>query len=151
MQLEGEIDEIFNAFQALGRGKLPISLITFAKPHSILKNVTLALPAGYELVMGSHYSQVPWHHANVRAAMLADFHNFMLIISLPLTTEDRKFQVMRLLAFPRRISNGAYVKFQSSDKYLAVNSFHQNYFTLTMNCLRARGIISKSVQPTSLL
>jgi hypothetical protein len=38
---------------------------------------------------------------------------------------------MRLLAFPRRISNGAYVKFQSNDKYLAVNTFHQTYFTLT--------------------
>jgi hypothetical protein len=91
--------------------KLPISLISFAKLHSILKNVTLALPAGYELVMGSHYSQLPWYHANIRAAILADFHSFMLMISLPLTTEDRKFQVMRLLAFPKRISNGAHVKF----------------------------------------
>jgi hypothetical protein len=62
--------------------------------------------------------------------MLADFHTFMLIISLPFTTEDRKFQVMRLLAFPR-ISNGAYVKFQSDNKYLAVNSFLQTYFTQT--------------------
>jgi hypothetical protein len=131
MQLEAEIDELVNAFQALGGGKIPISLITFAKLHSILKNVTLALPAGYELVMGSHYSQLPWYHANVRAAMLADSHSFMLMISLPLTTEDRKFQVMRLLAFPKRISNGAYVKFQINDKYLAVNSFHQTYFTLT--------------------
>jgi hypothetical protein len=81
MQLEAEIDELVNAFLALGGGKLPISLITFAKLHSILKNVTLALPAGYELVMGSHYSQLPWYHANVRAAMLTDFHSFMLIPS----------------------------------------------------------------------
>jgi hypothetical protein len=79
MQLEEEIDELVNAFQALGGGKLPITLITFAKLHSILKNVTLALPAVYELVMGSHYSQLPWYHANVTAAMLADFHSFMLI------------------------------------------------------------------------
>jgi hypothetical protein len=75
MQWEGEIDELVNAFQTLGLGKLPISFLTFTKPHSILKNVTLALPAGYELVMGSHYSQLPWFHANVRTAMLADFHN----------------------------------------------------------------------------
>jgi hypothetical protein len=149
--LEGKIDELVNAFQALGAGKLPISLITFAKLHAILKNVTLALPSGYELIMGSHYSQLPWYHANVTVAMLADSNSFMLIISLPLTTEDRKFQVMRLIVFPRRISNGAYVKFQSNDKYLAVNSFHQTYFTLTMNCLSARGIILKSVQPTSRL
>jgi hypothetical protein len=103
MQLEGEIDELFNAFQALGGGKLLISLIIYAKRHSILKNISLALPAGYELVVGSHCTQLPWYHANIRTAMLADFHSFMLIISLPLTTEDRKFQVMRLLAFPSRI------------------------------------------------
>jgi hypothetical protein len=129
MQLEGEIDELVNAFQALGGVKLPISLISFAQLHSILKNLTLALPADFELVMGSHYSQLPWYHANIRAAMLANFHSFMLIISLSMTTEDRKFQVMRLLAFQKRVSNGAYVKFQSNDKYLAVNSFHQTYFT----------------------
>jgi hypothetical protein len=96
MQLEGEIDKLVNAFKALRGGKFPISLITFAKLHSILKNVILALPAGYELVMGSHYSQLPWYHANVRVAMLADFHRFMLIISLPLRIENSKLCVCLL-------------------------------------------------------
>jgi hypothetical protein len=33
--------------------------------------------------------------------------------------------------FPKRISNGVYIKFQINDKYPAVNSFNQTYFTLT--------------------
>jgi hypothetical protein len=99
--------------------------------HDIIKNVTLSLPASYELVMGNQLSQVPWYFANVNAAMLADLNSFTIVMFFPLTIVNRKFEVYQLFAFDSRISNSTFVKLKIDNKYLAVRSDHRNYFTLT--------------------
>ena len=130
-QLEIQLEELLSAFQALQQGKLPLGLLTFTQLHAILKNVTLSLPSGFELILGSHYSSTPWYFSNIRAAMLADYHSFMLMIRLPLTTGDRKFEVLRTFAFPKKISDGTYVSIYFEHGYLAVNNYYQKYLTLT--------------------
>ena len=130
-QLEIQLEELLGAFQALQQGKLPLGLLTFTQLHAILKNVTLSLPSGFELILGSHYSRTPWYFSNIRAAMLADYHSFMLMIRLPLTTGDRKFEVLRTFAFPMKISDDTYVRIHFEHGYLAVNDYHQKYLTLT--------------------
>jgi hypothetical protein len=99
--------------------------------HDIIKNVTLSLPESYELVMGNQLSQVPLYFAKVNAAMLADLHSFVIVMFFPLSIVNRKFEVYQLFAFESRISNSTFVKLKVDNKYLAVSSEHQNYFTLT--------------------
>ena len=131
MQLEIQVEELLGAFQALMQGKLPIDLLSFAQLHAILKNVTLTLPTGFELILGSHYSKVPWYYSNAKASMLTDPHSFILMIKLPLITGDRKFEVLRTYALPMKVTNGTYVTLKVDNGYLAVNGYHQTYFTLT--------------------
>jgi hypothetical protein len=130
-QLQIQVDELVSAFQVLQMGRLPLNLITFAQLEAILRNVTLTLPPGSELIMGSHHHHIPWYIANVKATMLADYHSFMLMLSLPLSVSDRKFEVFRTHSFPMQITNGTYLRYHFNDGYLATNGFHHTYFTLT--------------------
>ena len=52
-QLELQVDEFLGAMQVLLLGKIPVNLITFVHLYDILKNATLKLPEGYELIFGT--------------------------------------------------------------------------------------------------
>jgi hypothetical protein len=82
MQLELVVGELLEAFHTVMVGKITVNLISFNKLHDILKNVSLRLPEGYELLMGLHFNCMPWYYENVQAALLAD-HNFMLATFFP--------------------------------------------------------------------
>ena len=86
---------------------------------------------GFELILVSHHSSIPWNFSNVKAAMLADYHSFMFVIRLPFTTGDRKFEVLRAFASPMKMSDGTYVRIHFEDGDLAVNYYQQKYFALT--------------------
>ena len=58
VQLQMQVDELLGAFQTLTAGRIPVSLIAFNTLHDILENVTLNLPEGYELTMGTQYALV---------------------------------------------------------------------------------------------
>jgi len=80
-QLEFQIDKFLEAFHTLVTGKLPPNLLTPDVLHNILTNVTLSLPEGFELIVGSQYADLPWYYQNVKAALLADVNSFLLVIS----------------------------------------------------------------------
>jgi hypothetical protein len=101
--------------------RIPAHLLSFGRLHSILKDVTLNLPEGCELAMGSQYNQIPWYYMHADAVMVADFHSFKLTILLPITVANDHFELYKLLAFPTRVSNDNFVSFCLEDKYFAIS------------------------------
>jgi hypothetical protein len=75
-QLELQVNQLLGAFQTLVKGRIPPRLIAFNNLHDMLKNVSLSLPEGYDLVMGTQYNNMPWYIKHVRAALLADLQSF---------------------------------------------------------------------------
>ena len=57
-------------------GRVPPSLLTPECLHDILTNVTLSLPVGYELLMGTQYGNLPWYYRSAKVALLADLNFF---------------------------------------------------------------------------
>jgi hypothetical protein len=58
LQVNFQIDELFAALQIMTQGKLPLSLITPATLHNILRNVSLHLPEGYQLIAGTQLQNI---------------------------------------------------------------------------------------------
>ena len=74
---------------------------------------------------------MPWYVKHVRAALLADLHNFMIIMYFPLTTVNKKLELLQTVAFPLRILNSTYASFQLDGNYLAISILQQTYISLS--------------------
>jgi hypothetical protein len=62
IQAEFHVDELMTALQAIMTGKVPVNLITPRMLQYIIKNVSLSLPDGYDLVTGLEYGQLTWYY-----------------------------------------------------------------------------------------
>jgi len=60
-QLEFQIDKILDAIHTLVTGKPPPTLLPPDVLHNILTNVTLSVPDGLNLIVGSRYADLPWY------------------------------------------------------------------------------------------
>jgi predicted transcriptional regulator len=81
--LETYIDEYMVAIQTVITGKIPVN-INPSILQNILKNISLNLPEGYELIMGSNPYDTESYYEFVHAAMVTNPQGFMLILSIPI-------------------------------------------------------------------
>ena len=65
-QLEYQSDKILETFYTLVTAKLPPNLLPPDVLHNILTNVTLSLPEGTNLIVGSQFADLPWYYQNVK-------------------------------------------------------------------------------------
>jgi len=135
-QLELQINELLEAVQILVTGKFPPRLIQFNVLQDILRNVTLNLPQGYELVMGTQFNNMPWYVKHVKAALLADLNSYMLVLYFPFTMADRKYELFKVIAFPLRILNTTHVRFGLDTEYFAISTLRQFYISLSEREMR---------------
>jgi hypothetical protein len=54
--------------------------------------------------------------------MVAILHGFILILSITLADYSRKFELLRMHAFPARLFNQTILRYKSETEYLAVNN-----------------------------
>jgi hypothetical protein len=97
-QLEIQLDNLLSGIQSLLAGRIPISLVSLNTLQQIVNNVTLHLPPGSSLLDGN---QLFWYYRYAKAKLLADFHGFALAIRLPLIMPNRKYEVFKVMTFPR--------------------------------------------------
>jgi hypothetical protein len=130
------VDALLVAFQMCMLHKIPVNLITFDQLHAILRNVSLALPLGFELAMGVQHREITWYYQFVRVMLLGDSHSFKLVLFVPLSTLNSRFEMYRALVYPRNIGNSTYVSFQVNAQFLAVSVAQQQYFTMSEGTLQ---------------
>jgi hypothetical protein len=58
LQMVHQTDELIGSLQAVMLGKLPINLINVFALQNILRNVSLQLPEGYQLVAGTKIDDI---------------------------------------------------------------------------------------------
>jgi hypothetical protein len=137
MQLELQLDEVLSALQTLVAGRAPFSLLDVHTFQRILNNISLSLPPGYDLLVGNHLNMIPWYYRHVQATLLADYHGFILVLSLPLTMSNRNYEIYEIVTFPAQVVNQTYARYQLGKIYLAVSSPHFTYLTLSENELNS--------------
>jgi hypothetical protein len=59
----------------------------------IIKNVSLSLPDGHGLAVGSEYGQLTWYYELIQFNMMSSSRGFIMILSIPLKDEHRRFVV----------------------------------------------------------
>jgi hypothetical protein len=80
LQTIRQIDILFNAVQSMLQGKLPLTFINFSTLQNILRNVSLHLPAGYELVKGTQTQDLHSYYDLVTMTVVGNIHSVKLVI-----------------------------------------------------------------------
>ena len=104
LRLIQQVDELSNAIQSAIHGSLSISLINPTVLLYILKNVSLQIPSGYELIAGIRAENIHLYYELVKVSVAATPHCIKLIISVPLKGTDRHFTLYKIVTLPEQIS-----------------------------------------------
>ena len=75
-QLEINLDKLIDAMQYVHLGRTPMNLVSPTTLRELLKNVTLALPEGLELIVGLCPNSVYLYYEVIETSMMADVHSF---------------------------------------------------------------------------
>ena len=88
--------ELFAAIQHAIQGKLSVNLINPTTLRSILQNVSLNLPEGFELIAGTRAENIHLYYNLITVTVLRNVHSVKIVIHVPLKTVDRHFRVYKL-------------------------------------------------------
>jgi hypothetical protein len=67
----------------------------------------------------------------IRAVMLADSHNFKLVLNVPLKIMNVQFSLHRMVVIAARVSNNTFVQFEIEKGYFGIYILQRLYLTLT--------------------
>ena len=99
-----QLADLFDAVQCAIHGKLPIKLVKHTL-QNILRNVTLHLPEGYELMVGTRTENVYIYYELAKVSLVADARGIKLIVSVPLKTINSYFHLYRIEILPQTIAS----------------------------------------------
>ena len=88
LQLIHQFDELLAAMQCVLQGKLPIALINPTTLQAILRNISLKMPEGYELVVGTKTDKIYLYYELVQVSVIGEAHSIKLFINVPLRTAN---------------------------------------------------------------
>jgi len=84
LQLTQQVDKLLNSLQFAIRWKFSIELVNLSVFQNILKNISLHLPEGYELVVGTNINNIHLCYELVKVSVLANPHGIYLALNVPL-------------------------------------------------------------------
>jgi len=132
-------DELLGSIQSVLQGKLPISLINLATLQGILRNMSLQLPEGYELIVGTKTDKIYLYYEVVQVSVIGDVHNMKLILNVPLKTANSQFTLYKVVALPTRVSKTNFVKYFIDYSYFCLENSRHDYVlfkeTDLFNCI----------------
>jgi len=91
LQLTQQLDEIFSAIQLAISGSLSMKLISPSSLQSILRNITLNLPEGYELIAGTRTENIHQYYKLSKVSVVPNFHCIKRIVHIPLKSAVHSF------------------------------------------------------------
>jgi len=131
LQLTQQLDEIFDAIQLEISGNLSMKLISPSSLQSILRNITLHLPEGYELIAGTRTEDIHQYYKLSKVSIVANSHSLKLVLLTPLKSADHSFTLYKIITLPERISSDKFVQYAVDYPYLAVQVSQPGYIPFT--------------------
>jgi len=95
-------------------------LISPSSLHSILRNITLHLPEGYELIAGTRTEDNHQYYKLSKVFLVANSHSIKLILHIPLKSAGHSFTIYKIIILPERISPDKFVQYAIDYPYLAI-------------------------------
>jgi len=100
-----------SAIQCVIQGNLPVKLIDPLTLQNILRNVTLQLTDGFELIFGTKTENMHQYYQIAKVAMVANMHHVKLLISLPLSAAYHLFTLHRIITLPELIYSEKFIQY----------------------------------------
>jgi len=139
LQVIYQADELVGAIKCVLQGKLPISLISPTTLQDILRNVSLQLPEGYELILGTKSDKIYLYYEVFQVSVIGNVHRMKLIVNVPLETVNSQFTLYKVVALPTRVSETSFVKYSVDYFYFGLESGRHDYILLKetdlLNCV----------------
>jgi len=82
-QLTQQLDEMFNTIQVAISGSPSMKLISPSSLQSILRNITLHLPEGFEMIAGTRTKDIHQYYKLSKVSIIANSHCIKLILHIP--------------------------------------------------------------------
>ena len=108
----------------MNQGKLPVKLINPTTLHNILRNVSLNLPDGYELILGT---QIYSYYDLISVTLVGDIYCVKIILK----TVNRHFLLYKEIVFPTRISGDKFVMYSIEHSYLGIDDIRHDFIIFT--------------------
>jgi len=102
-QLVQQIDDLFDIIQCAMHGRLSIKLVNPTVLQNILRNVTLRLSEGYELIAGTNIENIRLCYDMTAVSIVANTHCINLLLHIPLKSANRHFTLFKVITLPTRI------------------------------------------------
>lgn len=131
LKLIQHIDDLFNAVQYPTLGKLPIKLVNPLQLQNILRNLTLQLPEGYELMAGTSREIIHLYYELTKVSVVANVYSVNLVLTVPLKWANLHFTLFRLITLPIQISSDKFVKYLVYYSYFALQHSRRVYTLFT--------------------
>jgi hypothetical protein len=131
LQLTQQIDKLFNLLQCAIQGKLSIELVNPSVFQNMLRNVSLHLPEGYELVAGTNINNIHLYYELVKVSVLANTHSIYLALNIPLQFAHRHFTLFGAITLPVRVTFDKFVQYSVDFAYFGLHHSQQSYILLS--------------------
>ena len=126
-----KINELLEAIHSVLQGKLPITLINPSTLQNILRNVTLHLPEGYQLVSGTRIDNMPLYYQLATVTIVGNAYGIKIIIHIPLKTANQHFNLYKIIVLPFRMFGNNFVKYSVEYQYFGIDNSHRNDILIT--------------------
>ena len=99
--------------------KLPISLINPTTLQSFLRNLSLYLPEGLELIVGTKTDKIYLYYELVQVSVIGDVHSIKLLVNVTLKIVNSQFTLYKTVVLPTRVSKKILLNILSTIPILA--------------------------------
>jgi len=130
LRLIQKLDELSNAIQSAIHCSLSVSLINPTALLNILKNVSLQLPSGYELIPGIRAEHIHLYYEFVKVSLAATPHSIKLVISVHLKSTDRHFTLYKVVTLTERRTSNRFVRYLIDYSYFGIHNNQLDYILL---------------------
>ena len=104
-----QIDDLFNIIQCAMHERLSIKLVNPTVLQNILRNVTLRLSEGYELIADTNIENILLYY-DMTATAVANTHCINLLLHIPLKSANRHFTLFKVTTLPTLVSSDKFAQ-----------------------------------------
>ena len=126
-----KLDDLMAAIQCVIQGNLPVKLIGPLTLQDILRNVTLQLPDGFELIFGTKTENMHHYYQVAKEVVVAKVHHVKLMISVPLKAAYHLFTLHRIITLPERTFSDKFILYTTDYAFLGLQTGRRDYISLS--------------------
>jgi hypothetical protein len=126
-----QVSDLLSAVQTVLHGKLPMNFVNPTTLQNLLRNVSLSLPQGYELIAGTRADTLHHYYELARTTLIGNAHGIKILVNVPLKTASQQFTLYKIIALPSRVSSNNFAKYVIDHTYFGLDHSQRDYILVS--------------------